>query len=463
MAWGQFSKAKGFGLEKSKNLKTKNLKLETQNSPVADISALSGHVGQTVTLRGWVYHLRSSGKVRFLVVRDGTGLAQGVLVKGSLPEEEFQQFDRLTLESSLVLEGRVKAEPRAPGGYELEVSRLHPLQIAQEYPLSPKEHGVGFLMDWRHLWLRSPRQQAILRVRDEVCRACRDFFHQRGFILVDTPILTPTSCEGTTSLFETDYLDKGKAYLSQSGQLYLEAAAMALGRVYCFGPTFRAEKSKTRRHLTEFWMVEAEAAFYTLEEVMGLAEDLVRFVVERVLARQEPQLRLLERDTGPLEQVLAGPFPRLSYGEALERLKEQGKEVPWGEDLGGDEETVLSQMFSRPVLVHRYPREAKAFYMEPDPADQRLALCVDMLAPEGYGEIIGGSQRMHDLETLLASLAAHNLPREPLEWYLDLRRYGSVPHGGFGMGIERLVAWLCGLHHVRETIPFPRLIDRIYP
>ncbi|HEY9073165.1 MAG TPA: asparagine--tRNA ligase, partial [Desulfobaccales bacterium] len=410
------------------------MKLETQNPPVADIAALGDHVGQTVTLRGWVYHLRSSGKVRFLVVRDGTGLAQGVLVKGSLPEEDFQQFERLTLESSLVLEGRVKAEPRAPGGYELEVSRLHPLQIAQEYPLSPKEHGVGFLMDWRHLWLRSPRQQAILRVRDEVCRACRDFFHQRGFILVDTPILTPTSCEGTTSLFETDYLDKGKAYLSQSGQLYLEAAAMALGRVYCFGPTFRAEKSKTRRHLTEFWMVEAEAAFYTLEEVMGLAEDLVRSVVERVLARQEPQLRLLERDTGPLEQVLAGPFPRLSYGEALERLKEQGKEVPWGEDLGGDEETVLSQMFSRPVLVHRYPRSAKAFYMEPDPADQRLALCVDMLAPEGYGEIIGGSQRMDDLETLLASLAAHNLPREPLEWYLDLRRYGSVPHGGFGMG-----------------------------
>jgi asparaginyl-tRNA synthetase len=380
---------------------------------IADISALGDHMGQTVTLRGWVYHLRSSGKVRFLVVRDGTGLAQGVLVKGNLPEEEFQQFERLTLESSVDLEGRVKAEPRAPGGYELEVSRLHPRQIAQEYPISPKEHGVSFLMDRRHLWLRSPRQQAILRVRDEVCRACRDFFHQRGFILVDTPILTPTSCEGTTSLFETDYLDKGKAYLSQSGQLYLEAAAMALGRVYCFGPTFRAEKSKTRRHLTEFWMVEAEAAFYTLEEVMGLAEDLVRAVVERVLAQQEPQLRLLERDIAPLQEVLAGPFPRLSYGEALDRLKAQGKEIPWGEDLGGDEETVLSQMFSRPVLVHRYPREAKAFYMEPDPADPRLALCVDILAPEGYGEIIGGSQRMDDLETLLASLTAHHLPREP--------------------------------------------------
>jgi len=439
------------------------LELETANSPIADIAALSHYVGQTVSLRGWVYHLRSSGKVRFLVLRDGTGLAQGVLVKGNLPEEDFERFDRLTLESSLILEGEVKAEPRAPGGYELEVSRLRPLQIAEEYPISPKEHGVGFLMDRRHLWLRSPRQQAILRVRDEVCRSCRDFFQERGFILVDTPILTPTCCEGTTSLFETDYLDRGKAYLSQSGQLYLEAAAMALGKVYCFGPTFRAEKSKTRRHLTEFWMVEAEAAFYGLEEVMGLAEGLVRYVVGRVLERQEAQLQRLERDTGPLQEVLAGPFPRLSYGAALERLRREGKELCWGEDLGGDEETVLSQLFSRPVLVHRYPRSAKAFYMEPDPEDPRLVLCVDMLAPEGYGEIVGGSQRLDDLEALLASLEAHHLPTDSLEWYLDLRRYGSVPHGGFGMGIERVVAWLCGLHHVRETIPFPRLIDRIYP
>ena len=439
------------------------MKLETLSSPVADIAALSQYVGQTVTLRGWVHHLRSSGKVRFLVVRDGTGLAQGVLLKGNLPEEDFRQFDRLTQESSLILQGKVKVEPRAPGGYELEVSCLRPVQIAQEYPISPKEHGVGFLMDWRHLWLRSPRQQAILRVRDEVCRACRDFFQARGFVLVDTPILTPTSCEGTTSLFATEYLDKGKAYLSQSGQLYLEAAALALGRVYCFGPTFRAEKSKTRRHLTEFWMVEAEAAFFTLEEVMGLAEDLVRFVVTRVLENQEVRLRLLERETEPLREVLAGPFLRLSYGEALVRLKAAGKEVPWGEDLGGDEETALSQMFTRPVLVHRYPRKAKAFYMEPDPADPRLALCVDLLAPEGYGEIVGGSQRIADLDTLVASLEANHLPQEPLEWYLDLRRYGSVPHGGFGLGIERLVAWLCGLHHVRETIPFPRLIDRIYP
>lgn len=431
-------------------------------APAVDIASLARHTGQTVTLRGWVYHLRSSGKVRFLVLRDGSGLAQGVLVKGKLPEDDFQQFERLTLESSVLLEGLVRAEPRAPGGYELEVTRVIPVQIAPEYPISPKEHGVAFLMDRRHLWLRSPRQQAVLRIRDEVCRACRDFFHERGFVLIDTPILTPTACEGTTSLFETNYLDRGKAYLSQSGQLYLEAAAMALGRVYCFGPTFRAEKSKTRRHLTEFWMVEAEAAFYTLEDVMELAEALVRFVVLRVLEHQEPQLRLLERDTAPLQEV-AGPFPRLSYGQALELLREHGKDLAWGEDLGGDEETVVSQAFSRPVLVHRYPKEAKAFYMEPDPEDPRLALCVDMLAPEGYGEIVGGSQRLDDLEALLSRIKEHNLPQEPLEWYLDLRRYGSVPHSGFGMGIERLVAWLCGLHHVRETIPFPRLIDRIYP
>ncbi len=430
--------------------------------PVADIAALACYIGQTVTLRGWVYHLRSSGKVRFLVLRDGTGLAQAVLVKGNLPEQDFEEFERLTLESSVALAGLVKAEPRAPGGHELEVTGLTPIHIAQDYPISPKEHGVAFLMDRRHLWLRSPRQQAILRVRDEVCRACRDFFHDRGFVLVDTPILTPTACEGTTSLFETDYLDRGKAYLSQSGQLYLEAAAMALGRVYCFGPTFRAEKSKTRRHLTEFWMVEAEAAFYTLEDIMELAESLVRTVVLRVLEHQEAQLHLLERDTAPLAAVTE-PFPRLSYAEALEHLQQQGKEMAWGEDLGGDEETVISQLFPRPVLVHRYPKEAKAFYMEPDPKDPRLALCVDMLAPEGYGEIVGGSQRIDDLDTLLARIREHNLPQEPLEWYLDLRRYGSVPHGGFGLGIERLVAWLCGLHHVRETIPFPRLLDRIYP
>ena len=426
------------------------------------INTLGLHVGEVVTLKGWATHLRSSGKIRFVVLRDGTGLAQGVMVKGRLPEADFAAFDRLTLESSLTLTGLVKAEPRAPGGYELEVTGLTPLFIAQEYPIAPKEHGVGFLMDHRHLWLRSPRQQAILRIRDEVARACRDFFHDQGFTLVDTPILTPTACEGTTTLFETNYLDRGKAYLSQSGQLYLEAAAMALGKVYCFGPTFRAEKSKTRRHLTEFWMVEAEAAFFTLEDVMQLAEALVRTLVLKVLENQGEALHILERDLKPLE-ALDGPFPRLSYAEALESLKEKGVEVPWGEDFGGDEETVLSQLFDRPVLLHRYPLSCKAFYMEADPDDPRLALCVDMLAPEGYGEIIGGSQRVAGLDILLGRLAEHQLPQEPLEWYLDLRRYGSVPHSGFGMGIERVVAWLCGLKHVRETIPFPRLLDRLYP
>jgi|UniRef100_A0A7V6A5U9 asparaginyl-tRNA synthetase len=427
------------------------------------INSLGRHVGELVTLKGWVTHLRSSGKVRFLILRDGTGLAQAVLVKGRLPEEDFAAFDQLTQESSLTLTGLVKAEPRAPGGFELEAVGLTPLSIAQAYPIAPKEHGVGFLMDHRHLWLRSPRQQAILRIRDEVAHTCRNFFHQHGFTLVDTPILTPTACEGTTTLFETNYLDRGKAYLSQSGQLYLEAAAMALGRVYCFGPTFRAEKSKTRRHLTEFWMAEAEAAFFTLEDIMQLAEDLVRTLVLTVLEHQAAELATLERDIKPLEAVGAGPFPRLSYAEALDRLREKGVAVPWGEDFGGDEETVLSRLFDRPVLLHRYPLSCKAFYMEADPGDPRLALCVDMLAPEGYGEIIGGSQRVADLDVLLARLAEHNLPQEPLEWYLDLRRYGSVPHSGFGLGLERLVGWICGLKHVRETIPFPRLLDRLYP
>jgi asparaginyl-tRNA synthetase len=430
--------------------------------PNCPINSLDQRVGEIVTLRGWVTHLRSSGKVRFVILRDGTGLAQGVLVKGRLPEADFIAFDHLTLESSLTVTGLVKDEPRAPGGFELEVTGLTPLAISQDYPISPKEHGVGFLMDHRHLWLRSPRQQAILRIRDEVSRACRDFFHDRGFVLVDTPILTPTACEGTTNLFETNYLDRGKAYLSQSGQLYLEAAAMALGRVYCFGPTFRAEKSKTRRHLTEFWMVEAEAAFATLEDVMQLAEALVRTLVLKVLENRGAELEILERDPKPLEDV-AGPFPRLSYAEACERLKEKGMEVPWGEDFGGDEETVLSQLFDRPVLLHRYPLSCKAFYMEADPEDPQLSLCVDMLAPEGYGEIIGGSQRVADLDILLARLAEHNLAQEPMEWYLDLRRYGSVPHSGFGLGLERVVGWLCGLKHVREAIPFPRLLDRLYP
>jgi asparaginyl-tRNA synthetase len=435
----------------------------TVSPPYWTVAALPRRVGELVTLRGWVTHLRSSGKVRFVILRDGTGLVQGVLVKGQLPEEDFAAFQELTLESSLILEGRVKAEPRAPGGYELEVTRLKPVHLAQDYPIAPKEHGVGFLMNHRHLWLRSPRQQAILKIRDEVARACRDFFHQEGFVLVDTPILTPTACEGTTTLFETNYLDRGKAYLSQSGQLYLEAAAMALGKVYCFGPTFRAEKSKTRRHLTEFWMVEAEAAFFTLEDIMQLAEALVCFVIARVLENRSGELKVLEREAGPLKAAAISPFPRLSYAEALAALKEKGLKVSWGEDFGGDEETVLSQLYERPLLLHRYPLSCKAFYMEADPEDPRLALCVDLLAPEGYGEIIGGSQRVADLDILIRRLKEHGLPQEPFEWYLDLRRYGSVPHAGFGLGLERLVAWLCGLKHVREAIPFPRLLDRLYP
>lgn len=430
--------------------------------PVTTIADLAAHVGREVRLRGWVYHLRSSGKVRFLVLRDGTGLAQAVLVKGQMPEADFAAFDDLTLESSLEITGRVKADARAPGGYELEATGLKPLHIAEPFPIQPKEHGVGFLLDHRHLWLRSPRQQAILRIRDEVSRACRDFFHARGFVLVDTPILTPTACEGTTTLFATQYLDRGTAYLSQSGQLYLEAAAMALGRVYCFGPTFRAEKSKTRRHLMEFWMVEAEAAFYTLEDILDLAEDLVVYLVSRVLAERGRELEVLERDPAPLAAVIK-PFPRLRYTEVLTRLAAAGVELPFGEDLGGDEETLVSRMFDRPVMITHYPLSCKAFYMEADAADPRLALCVDMLAPEGYGEIIGGSQRVADLEVLKERLREHHLPEEPFAWYLDLRRYGSVPHAGFGMGLERVVAWLCGLRHVREAIPFPRLLDRLYP
>ncbi len=431
-------------------------------APVVNIADLPQYEGQAVTIRGWVYHLRSSGKVRFLVVRDGTGLVQGVLVKGRLPEEDFHQFDRLGQESSLILRGQVRAELRAPGGYEVEVTGLTPLHICQNYPIAHKEHGVGFLLDQRHLWLRAPRQQAILRLRDELARACRDFFYDRGFVLVDTPILTPTACEGTTTLFATDYLDRGKAYLSQSGQLYLEAAAMALGKVYCFGPTFRAEKSKTRRHLMEFWMVEAEAAFYLLEDILQLCEDLVRYLVLRVLERRNRELEMLDRDTTLLSKV-SQSFPRLSYTEAVVRLQTEGVAITWGEDFGGDEETRLSQMFDRPVLIHRYPRQIKAFYMEADRDNPELALCVDMLAPEGYGEIIGGSQRVADLDILLARLQEYHLPQEPLEWYLDLRRYGSVPHAGFGLGLERLLAWVCGLKHVREAIPFPRLLDRLYP
>jgi asparaginyl-tRNA synthetase len=425
------------------------------------IEDIGKHEGEEVTLKGWLYNRRSSGKLHFLLVRDGTGVLQCVVFKKEVTPEEFALADHLPQESSLIVTGVVRADPRAPLGYELGVRRLEVVHEAQEYPITPKEHGVAFLLDQRHLWVRSSRQHALLRIRSEIEHACRDYFAERGFVLFDSPILTPAACEGTTTLFETDYFGE-KAYLTQSGQLYLEAGALAFGKVYCFGPTFRAEKSKTRRHLMEFWMVEPEVAYLELDGDMDLAEDFVESVVQRVLARRRRELEVLERDVAALERVRK-PFPRITYTEALDILRDKGLPVEWGEDFGAEQETAISESFDRPVLVHRYPAQCKAFYMKGDPQDPRLALCVDMLAPEGYGEIIGGGQREDDLATLEAKIAAHDLPREAFEWYLDLRRYGSVPHAGFGMGIERAVTWICGLHHVRETIPFPRMLERMRP
>ncbi len=432
--------------------------------PNITIADAGRHEGQTVRLRGWLYNLRASGKLLFPILRDGTGWMQAVVLKKSVSEDAFEQLRTLTQESSLELEGQVRADARAPGGYEMDVSAVTILQAvpnAHPYPISPKEHGIEFLLEHRHLWLRSQRQVAILRVRHEIIRAVRDFFDGDGFTLADAPILTPASCEGTSSLFEVEYFEQ-KAYLTQSGQLYAEAAAMAVGKTYCFGPTFRAEKSKTRRHLTEFWMVEPEVAFATLDDVMVLAERLVAFIIGRVLERRRPELTLLERDVSKLEAVQL-PFPRVSYDDAVARVQAAGGAMQYGTDLGGADETLLSQQFTSPVMVHRYPTAVKAFYMQPDPERPELALCVDMLAPEGYGEIIGGSQRIHDLNLLLHRIEEHKLPTEPIEWYLDLRRVGTVPHGGFGMGIERVVSWICGLEHVREAIPFPRTIYRLQP
>ncbi len=425
------------------------------------VEELRDYVGKEVELRGWVYHRRSSGKIHFLVIRDGTGICQCVIFKPEVSEELFELADHIPLESSVIIRGVVREDKRAPGGYELGVKELEVVHRSEEYPIQPKEHGVDFLLRHRHLWIRSPRQNAILRIRHEVIRACRDFFDQRGFVLLDAPIFTPSACEGTTTLFEVNYFGE-PAYLTQSGQLYMEAGALALGKVYCFGPTFRAEKSKTRRHLTEFWMVEPEVAWYHLEDVMNLAEDLVCYIVERVLEQRKAELERLERNTAPLEQIKK-PFPKITYDQALKILKEKGMEIEWGEDFGGDEETVLSQNFSRPVMIHRYPAKCKAFYMARDPENPQLALCVDMLAPEGYGEIIGGGEREWRYDELVERIKEHNLPQSAFEWYLDLRRYGSVPHSGFGLGIERTVAWICGIHHIRETIPFPRMLERIYP
>ena len=425
------------------------------------VGQIATYEGREIELCGWLYNKRSSGKLHFLQVRDGTATIQCVVFKGDVSAEEFELCGEITQESSVVIQGTVKRDERSTLGYEIGVSRVNVLQMAESYPITPKEHGVAFLMDHRHLWLRSSRPHAILRVRSEIIKACRDFFDDRDFVLVDSPIFTPAACEGTSTLFEVEYFEE-KAYLTQSGQLYNEAGAMAFGKVYCFGPTFRAEKSKTRRHLTEFWMIEPEMAYCDLDQDMDVAEALVAYVVERVLERRGEELKILERDTIPLEKVKT-PFPRITYSQAIDILKEKKGEGDWGGDLGGEDETIVSDNFDQPVLVHRYPKEVKAFYMKEDPEDERVALCVDMLAPEGYGEIIGGGQREDQLEILERKIDEHQLPREAFQWYLDLRRYGSVPHAGFGMGIERVVSWICGLQHVRETIPFPRMLSRLYP
>jgi len=430
---------------------------------VSYIENLRDHVGQEVSVRGWLYSKRSSGKIRFLLVRDGTGVVQCVMVRGEVPDEVFEAHGKLTQESSLVITGTVQADQRAPGGYEMTVSGLEIVQIADEYPITPKAHGIDYLMSQRHLWLRSSRQHAIMRVRNEIIMAIRQFFYERGFILLDTPILTGSVGESGQTLFSTEYFDLGKVYLAQTGQLYAEAGAMSFGKVYCFGPTFRAEKSKTRRHLTEFWMMEPEVAYFDNDDNMGLQEDLICYLVEWVLKKSRPELEKLQRDISKLEQVKK-PFPRVSYDEAVGKLKESGvSDITYGDDFGGDDETILTKMFDRPVMVHDYPRKIKAFYMKEHPTHPDLVLCNDMLAPEGYGEIIGGSQREEDPEKLIARIKEENLPLEAYKWYLDLRRFGSVPHAGFGLGLERTVAWICGVRHVRETIPFARTISRIYP
>jgi asparaginyl-tRNA synthetase len=443
---------------------------QTGHAPLARIVEIGRHEGQTVTLQGWLYNLRESGKLLFPLFRDGTGVIQGVVAKNAVSAEVFEAVKGLTQESSVVVTGKVRADKRAPGGFELDVSDVQVVQRAAEsdpYPISLKEHGVDFLMEHRHLWVRTPRQAAVLRVRAEIIKACRDFFDEQGFVLTDPPILTPAACEGTSTLFPVDYFDE-QAYLTQSGQLYIEATAMALGKVYSFGPTFRAEKSKTRRHLTEFWMVEPEMAYASLDDIMQLAEGLIAFVVRRALEKRRKELETIGRDISKLEKV-ATPFPRITYDEAVKLLQEghaQGKletRFEWGGDLGSPDETYLSALFERPVMVHRYPAQVKAFYMQPDAQRPELALCVDVLAPEGYGEIVGGSQRIHSYDLLLERIHEHDLPQSAFKWYLDLRKYGSVPHGGFGMGIERVVAWICGLEHLREAIPFPRMLHRLYP
>ncbi|MFZ0334833.1 MAG: asparagine--tRNA ligase [Candidatus Acidiferrales bacterium] len=432
--------------------------------PVVSIEHVGEHVGKEVTIRGWLYNLRESGKLLFPIFRDGSGIIQGVI---SLKEhaDAFNAAKGLTQESSVIVTGKVAAEPRAPGGYELHVSAVEIVQRvsdSQPYPIQLKEHGVDFLLDQRHLWIRTPRQASILRIRAEAERAARNFMDSQGYTLTDAPIFTPAACEGTTTLFEVDYIDDQKAYLTQSGQLYVEATAAALGKVYCFGPTFRAEKSKTRRHLTEFWMLEPEAAFAHLEDMMVLGEGLVSAMVQSCVKNRARELEMLKRDVAKLEKIKA-PFPRIMYEEAIKVLNENGNGAKFGDDFGGDEETIISKNFDKPVIIHRYPAAMKAFYMATDDARPELSLSFDMIAPEGYGEIIGGGERLSSYETVIERLRQHNLPEESFQWYLDLRRYGSVPHAGFGLGLERTVAWICGTEHIREVIPFPRMLYRVYP
>jgi asparaginyl-tRNA synthetase len=425
------------------------------------ISEAKNTVGKEVEIKGWVYNTRSSGKIIFLLIRDGTGIIQSVVSKNDVSEKIFEKAKKLTQESSIIVNGIVREDKRAPGGYELLLKKLQIVQLAKDYPITPKEHGVAFLMEHRHLWLRSKRQWAILRIRHRIEKSLRDFFDNQGFTLIDAPILTPNACEGSTTLFETDYFGK-PAFLSQSGQLYMEAAAMAFGKVYCFGPTFRAEKSKTRRHLMEFWMLEPEIAYITFEENMKLQENMITYVVKEILENCINELEIIGRDTAVLEKVKP-PFPKISYREALKILEKNGKHLEWGDDFGGDEETILAAQFDKPVFVHHFPTGAKAFYMKPDPDDPETVLAADLLAPEGYGEIIGGSQRIDDYDFLFKRLKENGLSEEDYKWYTDLRKYGSVPHGGFGIGLERTVAWIAKLPHVRETIPFPRLLEKIYP
>lgn len=425
------------------------------------IKDIGQFLGKDVTIKGWLFNKRSSGKLHFLQVRDGSAQVQAVVFKGDVSEELFEIADKLTQETSVEIVGEVKEHNRSKLGFEIGVKDIKVISGSEDYPITPKEHGVAFLMEHRHLWLRAPRQRAIMKIRHRIIKSVRDFFDNKGFALVDAPIFTPSACEGTSNLFETTYFDE-KAYLTQSGQLYMEAAAMAMGNVYCLGPTFRAEKSKTRRHLTEFWMVEPEMAFCDLNKDMDVAEEFVEYIVQQVVEHCEDELEVLERDIEKLKNIKR-PFPRISYDEAIEILKKKGSPTPWGDDFGAEDETFISEEFDKPVMIHRYPKDVKAFYMKEDPENDKVVLCVDMIAPEGYGEIIGGAQREDDFDVLLSKIKQHNLPVEDFEWFLDLRRYGSVEHAGFGLGIERTVAWICGLHHVRETIPFPRLMDRIKP